>query len=56
MEGEGCLLTLSYPDLLFLNGPTHALSQSSWGSFLWPQLMLSWPRQVVTPEAPDPPS
>lgn len=53
MEGEGWLLIVTYPDMLFHNGLSHQLNQFQLGQlFLWAQLVSTWPRQVVTPKGP----
>lgn len=53
---RGCLLTLTYPDLSFLNRPSQKVGQFQRGQLLlWAQLVLTWPKQIVTPEGLGPP-
>lgn len=53
---RGCLLTLTYPDLSFLNRPSQKVGQFQLGQLLlWAQLVLTWPKQIVTPEGLGPP-
>lgn len=42
---RGCLLTLIYPGLSFLNRPCHQVGQFQLGQLLlWAQLVLTWPK------------